>query len=209
MSSKDLIRIEALQIKTVLDFRGRKESNSNKYKEYSRIAKYEYSKPIETKASVELYNLFITGKPTEKKVKNLMIESYKEYAIDFVTNYKFLLNLLTEKKNLPLVFHCTAGKDRTGFATALIFFCLNISYDDVKKDYLLTNRFWKTTLNLPNKVSKSSVRAMLKADIDYLNSALNAVQDKHKDIDTYLIRELKIDRLKRKKIRSNLLEKTR
>ena len=209
MSKEDQIKIESLKIKTVIDFRGKKEINFNKYKCYSSIAKNKYSKPIETKASVELYDLFIKGKPTEKKVRNLMIESYKEYATGFISNYKFFLNLLLEKNNLPLVFHCTAGKDRTGFASALIFFCLNIHYENIMEDYLLTNKLWRTTLNLPNKASKSSIKAMLKADVDYLNSALNEVHENYKNIDNYITTKLKINKMKKEKIKSNLLEKIR
>ena len=39
----------------------------------------------------------------------------------------------------PLLFHCTAGKDRTGVAAALILLALGVSREDVMEDYLLTN----------------------------------------------------------------------
>ena len=43
----------------------------------------------------------------------------------------------------PLVFHCTAGKDRTGFAAALILLSLGVQREAVMQDYLLTNALLK------------------------------------------------------------------
>ena len=43
----------------------------------------------------------------------------------------------------PLVIHCTAGKDRTGFACALILHALGVADDVIAEDYLLTNRFYR------------------------------------------------------------------
>ena len=43
----------------------------------------------------------------------------------------------------PLVIHCTAGKDRTGFACALILHALGVPDDVIAEDYLLTNRFYR------------------------------------------------------------------
>ena len=206
-SNNDIKKLKSLKIKTIIDFRGKQERSSNKYKKYSSIAEYKYSKPIETLASRELYNLFLNGNPTEKKVRNLMIESYEEYATDFIDTYRFFLNLLTDSKNFPLVFHCTAGKDRTGFASALVFFCLNISYKSMIEDYLLTNKLWKTTLKLPIQASKSSIKAMLRAEVDYINSAINKVKDEYKSMDSFIIKGLKVSKTKIKKIQINLLEK--
>jgi protein-tyrosine phosphatase len=42
---------------------------------------------------------------------------------------------------LPLVFNCTAGKDRTGVAAALLLTALGVAWDDVVRDYLLTEQF--------------------------------------------------------------------
>ena len=122
ISKEDLIKLKDLKIKTIIDFRGTKESEINKHEEYSKLAINTYSKPIETNSSIKLYNLFTSGKPSEKKVRELMIESYKEYALDFSENYKFFFEILSEKDNFPLIFHCTAGKDRTGFAVVSFSF---------------------------------------------------------------------------------------
>ncbi len=42
---------------------------------------------------------------------------------------------------LPALFHCTTGKDRTGWAAAVLLLLLGVSPDDVRSDYLLTNEY--------------------------------------------------------------------
>lgn len=48
------------------------------------------------------------------------------------------MRLLARPANLPLVFHCTAGKDRTGVLAALILDVLGVSRDLIVSDYLVT-----------------------------------------------------------------------
>jgi protein-tyrosine phosphatase len=50
-----------------------------------------------------------------------------------------LLHLLIESNNLPLIFHCIGGKDRTGVATALILSLLGVPWETVRSDYLQSN----------------------------------------------------------------------
>ncbi|MCF1783671.1 tyrosine-protein phosphatase [Lactobacillus mulieris] len=50
--------------------------------------------------------------------------------------------LLALKENQALVFHCSAGKDRTGMTAALILMGLGVSDDDIARDYLITNQLY-------------------------------------------------------------------
>ena len=67
----------------------------------------------------------------------------------------------------PLVIHCTAGKDRTGFACALILHALGVAEDVIAEDYLLTNRFYRrdpsASNDLPDDVRQvlGSVRSVV------------------------------------------------
>ena len=47
--------------------------------------------------------------------------------------------LVAKQSNNPLVYHCTAGKDRTGVLTMLILGCLGVSRHDIATDYALTS----------------------------------------------------------------------
>ena len=50
------------------------------------------------------------------------------------------LETLSQASNLPAVFHCTAGKDRTGILSAMILGVLGVDEEQIMEDYCLTNR---------------------------------------------------------------------
>ena len=79
-------------------------------------------------------DLSMLGKPGEYLVKmNQDFVSGNEAFVSF-------LNLAQNPENLPLVNHCTAGKDRTGFGSALLLL-LGVPEKTVMEDYLLSNGF--------------------------------------------------------------------
>ena len=55
------------------------------------------------------------------------------------TSWLRLFGILADKANLPVVLHCTAGKDRTGVSTAFLLSILGVSRDVIEEDYLITN----------------------------------------------------------------------
>jgi protein-tyrosine phosphatase len=84
------------------------------------------------------------------------------------------------------VIHCTAGKDRTGFACALILHTLGVSRDTISEDYLLTNQFYRRDPNhstdLPDEIRQvlGSVREA------FLAAAFEAIDADYGDLETYL-----------------------
>jgi protein-tyrosine phosphatase len=52
-----------------------------------------------------------------------------------------VLSLLAEPDSLPAVFHCYAGKDRTGVLAAVVLGLLGVSEEDIVQDYVLTNNY--------------------------------------------------------------------
>ena len=45
---------------------------------------------------------------------------------------------------LPLLYHCSVGKDRTGWMTAIVLAVLGVPREVVLEDYLLSNDFHRT-----------------------------------------------------------------
>ncbi|MDN4173282.1 tyrosine-protein phosphatase [Nocardioides sp. SOB77] len=95
----------------------------------------------------------------------------------------------------PQLFHCTAGKDRTGWAAAVVLGLLGVPEDVVLEDYLLTNTFSTATrekyLGLirdhlgPEKVAV--YEAVMVADEAYLRTAWDAVAATYGDLRTYVL----------------------
>jgi protein-tyrosine phosphatase len=82
--------------------------------------------------------------PREEDVLvKIMVEMYRQFVTDESCRGAFsaALKLIadTTERGVPVLFHCTAGKDRTGWLAALVLSGLGVARADVYADYLLTN----------------------------------------------------------------------
>lgn len=110
--------------------------------------------------------------------------------------------LLTEMAgaNGPEVFHCTSGKDRTGWASMLLQHIAGVADPVIMNDYLLTNEYLagsiESTLaqigNVPG-IDPNNVRPMLVVDASYLEAGLAQVVQDYGSVDNYLAEGLGLD----------------
>ena len=106
----------------------------------------------------------------------------------------------------PLVIHCTAGKDRTGFACALILHALEVPDDLIAEDYLMTNRFYRRdpahSPDLPDDVKQalSSVQA------SFLAAAFEAISADYGGLENYFSGGLGLGVAERAKLQARYLE---
>src|SRR5690606_40943916 len=66
---------------------------------------------------------------------------FNHYTAQFSAFFKHVMQAQS-----PLVVHCTAGKDRTGFACAMLLTALGVHDDDILEDYLLTQQCYNVEL---------------------------------------------------------------
>jgi len=120
---------------------------------------------------------------------------------------------------LPVVIHCTAGKDRTGFVIAVLLSVLGVAEADVQADYLQSNRSAgelrrnaKVQLLLEQllgmKPDPHAVQALTGALPDYLDAALGEVRRAHGSVERYLAEACGVDAEARERLRHRLLEPT-
>ncbi|HNA90550.1 MAG TPA: tyrosine-protein phosphatase, partial [Anaerolineales bacterium] len=90
--------------------------------------------------------------------------------------------------------HCTAGKDRTGFAAASLLRILGVSQEVILEDYLLTNHYllsaYKWNLMFAGLVKgrhfANYIRGFLQAHPDYLTAAFKAAEQAHGSFEDYV-----------------------
>ena len=99
--------------------------------------------------------------------------------------------------NLPpdnsLVFHCSAGKDRTGIGAALLLYSLGVPYDTIVSDYLASNYYRKdVNAKLIDQMAKYmhtdtqvavSMASVKKEDLD---ATFNAITKQYGSVDNFL-----------------------
>jgi protein-tyrosine phosphatase len=126
--------------------------------------------------------------------------------------WKEFLNILLNSNNKPVIFHCSAGKDRTGIASFIIQRILNNSMELIYKNYLLSNQLLTTQAATAEQTTSSSnddllvtetmLNVLSKVKKTYLLSAINEIENKYQTLENYIIEGLnfdknKIDQLKR------------
>jgi protein-tyrosine phosphatase len=122
------------------------------------------------------------------------------------------LRLIADEAALPLLFHCTAGKDRTGWLATLVLGALGVERAAATEDYLLTNEL--------NAASTAHVLAtvadrvddpgwllpLLQARREYLDEAFDAAQGRYGSLEGYLTGGLGLEPAILDQLRANLLE---
>src|SRR6185369_5508513 len=99
-----------------------------------------HSLPIEPTIVQKLSELLAAGhRLTVADTVALMQDTYRGFVRGNTQRFAALFAHLLDAHDEPVVFHCTAGKDRTGFAAALLLRALEVPQEAVMRDYLHTN----------------------------------------------------------------------
>ncbi len=152
------------------------------------------------------------AKLTADAVRQMMAGLYKTLPREQAPAYRELFARL-EAGKVPLVVNCTAGKDRTGVATALVLTALGVPYETVRKDFLLSNgapgmdslagAIGSRMAKLPPDV----VAPLMGVDGTYLDAAFTQIRHDYGSIDNYLDKELGVGPRERAQLRRQMLEK--
>ena len=154
LTAADVEIVRALGVRSAFDFRGVEERAAGVCVVNEITV---HSLPIEPTVVAALRAELAEGRLTAPVALELMRQSYRNYVRDNTHSFRALFGHLLEDR-APLVIHCTAGKDRTGFACALILHTLGVPDEVISEDYLLTNRFFRRDPNsgsdLPDDVKQ-------------------------------------------------------
>jgi protein-tyrosine phosphatase len=127
-----------------------------------------------------------SGSLSAEETCELMRESYRGYVRHHTASFRALFAHLLED-HAPLVIHCTAGKDRTGFAAALILSALGVAEETIVDDYLMTNRYYRMEPATANSTElPDEVKAVLTSvEGSFLEAAYQAIRSDYGDLDGY------------------------
>lgn len=129
-------------------------------------------------------------------VRVMMLGLYRAMPRAFAPHMRPLVQAIAAG-DLPLIIHCTAGKDRTGFAVAVLLSLLGVSREDIIQEYLLTGRYpvlpqrkqtlaELLTLQLNQPPPEPVLQALLRADAAYLAAGFAGIDEDHGGLAAYL-----------------------
>jgi protein-tyrosine phosphatase len=198
LTASDLAALNDLNVHTVFDLRSTSERHSapDAFTGHSATVSLDYS--------IDTHNVVaaLSSAPTAESVRKAMATMYPVLLNTLQPEFRQLFTELLEGPAATL-YHCTAGKDRTGLATALILSALGVPRETIYADYLMSNRFYHPA-NAPAMGGLSpELAATLKAvDESYLRAAFDAIDAQYGSVDGYLDRALGVDAAKIARLRT-------
>jgi len=125
--------------------------------------------------------------------------------------YAQFLKALARADGVPALFHCSAGKDRAGWAGSVALLTIGVPEDQVIEQYLLSNRAAEEILAANRgggreQWSAEALAPLIGVRAEYIESSFEAVRADWGDFDGYLRDGLRITDAEREAIRKNLLE---
>lgn len=217
-SDEDLARLADFGIRTVIDFRGPQDldaDGSGRLPPGARLVRI----PIRDPASATdirdlLYRSDAAG--LERILggggaERMMCQAAAGLVTDRCAEFGALLRGVAALHPLPALMHCSAGKDRTGWAASLVLLVLGVAEDDVIEHYLLSNVHRREEneqlLASPRDgMDPEWIRPFLEVRADYARAALDAATERFGSFEAYVQVGLGIDPPTLDLLRAELLE---
>ena len=181
LTAGDVEVVRGLGVRSAFDFRG-VEERAGGICGVSEITVH--SLPIEPTVVAALRAQLVNSTLTAPVALEIMRESYRNYVRYNTHSFRALFGHLLEDR-APLVIHCTAGKDRTGFACALILHALGVPDQVISEDYLLTNRFYRRDPNSASDLPADVRQAIGSVESSFLAAGFEAVNAQYGDLESF------------------------
>jgi len=171
LTNDDLSVLAGTGLRTVCDLRGQREAA----RVPSRLppGAEAHPLPIEPFVGASLSDILARSTDIGANAVGLLRQAYLAYVTDHLDAYRRLFALLIEEERRPLLFHCSAGKDRTGIGAALILTVLGADRGTVMADYAATDRMWRRDHPLPPGTPEAAAKAILDTHPALLEEALD------------------------------------
>lgn len=208
-------------IGTVVDFRSEAEKQRNPVRWPDGWAPRYQPTPIGGNAAAwvqELYERLSNSPFPAKELRDQFILAFQTIPIVNAAGLRSFFDTLSGLKDgEALLFHCTAGKDRTGIAGSLLMKVLGAHDDDILADFLLTNDAVDLEASsgwIAEKLSEKAGRTIAPTDVlplvgveeAFLEAAYASIDKEFGSLDQYLAKALDLTQAKQDRIRHLFLE---
>jgi protein-tyrosine phosphatase len=216
ISDADYQLLDQLDIGTIIDFRSTQERASEPT-DWRVDSPKLFSRDYTDEGSAQLMDRLFAADATPAKMKQQMASLYFDIVLQHSAAYAVMFNDLAEK-NEPLLYNCSAGKDRTGVATALILTLLEVPREDIVYDYSLSDdyvdfisEFTSESAQVNDAYSYLSqvpvelLEPLMASHPEYIESALDYLEKEYGSVMNYIRSELSVSDAEITAIRSRLL----
>lgn len=207
LSRKDSVRINGLNIKTIIDLRSESEITASPI---------QYTNAEIIRIPIEIGDLSdIMGKIRKGQLRKgdgiiFMQDLYLHFVEQYSNQFGQAIRTLLDEDKYPVLFSCSLGKDRTGFLSTLLLLALDIPESTIMQDYMASNSYLnlKKFENLVKDLdteAQETVALMLTANETYLDTALDKIRKDHGTYQKYISKELNITEEERQQLKEIML----
>lgn len=213
LSDSDLVALERLQLDVVCDFRREDEQRLAPNRLPVGSPPRTVSLPITPGSNDAVFASGALGFDGPQGMFDFMVAINQDLAENQGAAFGGMFRELLDRSETRSLVHCAAGKDRTGFAAAIILLALGVSREDVMEDYLLTRRYFVPGAEIDRLRHKyglegladEAILPMLEVHPEYLARALRSIDD-YGDFDSYLGEVMGVEKAEREALRCRYLE---
>ncbi len=216
-SRADLAALAGLQLDTLIDFRSsmEKEEEPNRLPEpltFDVVEIPTLDKGNETLVG-EIFERIESGNFEGFDPHATMIESNRQFASEFTPQFRQFIQEVLEAQGRPVLWHCSAGKDRTGFAAAILLRILGVDQETVMADYLASREpsldARKSTLLMlrvfKGEAAAEKLAVLMGVERAWLTAAFEKIDEQWGSFDAYVRDGLALSDADVERLRSNLL----
>jgi protein-tyrosine phosphatase len=217
-SNADLAGLAELQLASFIDFRSgaEKTEEPNRLPDPASFALVEI--PVLDEGNRNLFNEISTrieeGTLGDFDPDLTMIQANRQFADEFTPQFRQFVDTVLEADGAPVLWHCTAGKDRTGFAAAVLLRILGVPQDIIMQDYLASSapalesrRKELLMLRLfEGEETADKIAVMLGVEPAWLEAAFEQIDTTWGSFDNYVAEGLQLSAADVQRLRANLLE---
>lgn len=213
LTASDVRYLDGIGVKLVCDFRSAPERRRDPNRAPDTASTAELSIDVEGVDPEALQKRIRTGVHAEQ-LEQIMLNAYRSFVTQHSDQFAAMFDRILDDRNLPTIVHCTAGKDRTGFASAMILWALGVPEETIYEDYMATNRYragykrWITRL-VPIysmfRTKGSDLEPLLDARRPYLKASFDTIEAEYGTVDNYLEKGLGVSPEEREHLRQTFL----
>ena len=224
LEKEDFNQFKNLQLKTIIDLRRPSEIEKYPTPNLKEVETLNFSVSSDDNEFAVAAN-FLNGEQLPTEITGKIIEKYfKNSVTEKLDSYIPVFESLTNPDNFPLLFHCVAGKDRTGIVSAFLLGILDVDESVIIEDYLLTNKLREKEMRLKEKQIRNHLvettengseklieermeiaQSLLYAKENFITSVFDEVKKSFGTWDSFRLNGLKISDERVKKLKNFLL----
>ena len=216
LSDEDVVLLDGLGVQLVCDLRSDSErvQHPNRWQADS-AGTLNLNIAADLRASHQAITRLLSGTPGKEHAEQAMLLTYRMFPEAFALRMAQLFDRILSGGQLPLIFHCAAGKDRTGFIAAILLSALGVEREAIYANYLLSRERWAGERSeiairrylqplCETEPAPEVIQTLCQVNPAYLDAAFEVIEQNHGGVEVYL-QLIGLDFLARERLQELLL----